>query len=439
MFNPRWLALLPGYLFACLLIARGADDGKGPEKRYVISNFGAMADGTSVNTKAIQAVIDQCAAQGGGVVVVPKGVFVTGSIFLKPKVNLEVEEGGVLKGSQNEADYPWIDTRIAGLEMKWPAALVNADHVDGLRLTGTGTIDGSGLPWWQRYWAARAVEPNKLDPHFKVPRPRLIHIINCKNVMVRDLMLKDSAFWSLQLTYCDGVEVHGLRVRAPHEPVKSPSTDGIDIDSTRNVLIEGCDIICNDDGICLKAGRDADGLRVNRPTENVVIRNCHAGYSGGLVVIGSETSGGIRHVRVTDCTVDGGCFAVARFKTLMGRGGVVEDIVYDNIKADGVRSFVDFNMNALSKTWLPPEFRTPAPADKGTPIMRDITIENVTVKNAKQAGPIVGLAVSPLTNISLINDSVEAPAGFKIGHTRGLVFKNVTVNGAPVEVKADND
>jgi polygalacturonase len=412
-----------------------ASPGKGdpvtaPDKRYVISDFGAVGDGAKLNTKVIQAVIDRCAAAGGGLIVVPKGVFVTGSLFLQPGVNLQVE--GVLKGSENAADYPWINTRIAGLEMKWPAALINADHADGLHLTGTGTIDGSGLPWWQKYWAAAKAETDRLDPHFKVPRPRLVHIINSNHIVVSDLLLKDSAFWHLQITYCDGVEIHGLRVRAPHQPVHAASSDGIDIDSTRNVLIEGCDIVCDDDAICLKSGRDADGLRVNRPTENVVIRNCHVGYAHGMVVFGSETSGGIRHVRVSNCRADGGCHAIVRFKTLMGRGGVVEDVVYDHIQADDVGSAMEFNMNALGNTWLPPEFRTRVPPAQGTPVIRNIIIQDLTVTHAQSAGTIVGLTQSPLRGIVLRNVSIEAAKGFTIANTRGLVFENVKLNGQPL-------
>src|SRR6266568_395422 len=216
------------------------------QKCFVITEQGAVGDGKTLNTKAIQAAIDRCASGGGGVLVVPEGTFVTGSIFLKQGVNLQVQKGSVLKGSQDTNDYPWIETRIAGLEMKWPAALINADGLTGLELSGEGTIDGSGQRWWQEYWDAREREPDKLDPHFKVGRPRLIHIIRSQKIVVRDLLLKDSAFWNLQLTYCDGVEVQNLTVRAPHTPVKAASSDGIDIDSTRNVLITGCDIECDD-------------------------------------------------------------------------------------------------------------------------------------------------------------------------------------------------
>jgi polygalacturonase len=401
--------------------------------RCLITAHGALGDGKTLNTKAIQQTIDTCAAAGGGTVVVPSGAFVSGSIFLKQGVNFTIEKGGILKGSENTNDYPWIDTRIAGLEMKWPAALVNADGVSNLVLSGEGTIDGSGEPWWRRYWQARRAEKEDIDPHFKVPRPRLVHFIRCEKVTVRDLLLKDSAFWNLQLTYCDGVEVRNLKIRAPHEPVKAASSDGIDLDSTRNALIEGCDIECDDDAICLKSGRDADGLRVNRPTENMVIRNCRVGHAAGLVCFGSETAGGIRNIRISNCRAENGCGEVVRFKTRMGRGGVVEDVVYEDIQADGARSVFNFNMDAFTAFWLPEQFRAPAPADKATPTFRNITVRNLTAKNCGAVGHMVGLSDSPLRDIRLENVEVQARAPLVIRHAVELQFKNVKVNGKVVE------
>jgi len=400
--------------------------------RFPITSYGALGDGKTLNTKSIQSAIDACAKSGGGTLVIPKGTFIAGSLFLKQGVNLLLEKDGVLKGSQNTNDYPWIDTRIAGLEMKWPAALINADGITNLQLTGEGTLDGSGERWWREYWDTRKREKDDIDPHFKVPRPRLIHIIRCQKVVVRELSLKDSAFWNLQLTYCDGVEIHNLKIRAPHDPIKAASSDGIDIDSTRNVLITGCDIECDDDAICLKAGRDADGLRVNRPTENVVIRNCHVGHAAGLVCFGSETAGGIRNVRISDCRADNGCGEIVRLKTRMGRGGVVEDVLYENIQADGVRQVFNFNMDAFGATWLPEQFRTPVPSEKGTPIFRRITARNLTAKNCGAAGHLTGLPQSPLRDITLENVNIEAKGGFTIRNALGIQFKNVNVNGKPV-------
>jgi len=286
--------------------------------------------------------------------------------------------------------------------------------------------------WWREYWDARRREKDGIDPHFKVPRPRLVHIIRSRNVAVRDLWLRNPAFWNLQVTYCDGVEISGLKVRAHSQPVKAASSDGIDIDSTRNVLIADCDIECDDDAICLKSGRDADGLRVNRPTENVVIRNCRVGQAAGLVVFGSETSGGIRNVKIYDCKAADGCGEVVRFKTRMGRGGVVEDVLYENIEADGLRVVFNFNMDAFSTTWVPEEFRAPVPVHKGTPVFRNIRVRNLKATNCGSAGRLVGLPDSPLRDLALENVSIEAKTGFTIRNAQGLRFENVKVNGVPV-------
>jgi polygalacturonase len=404
--------------------------------RFDISDHGAVGDGKTLNTLALQTLIDRCATNGGGEIVVPKGTFITGALFLKPGVNLTIEKEGVLKGSQNTNDYPWINTRIAGLEMKWPAALVNADGVTDLKLTGAGTIDGSGERWWREYWDARNSAPNRADPHFKIARPRLVHLINSTNVLVRGVTLKDSAFWNLQLTYCEGAEVRDVTVRAPVAPIRAASSDGIDVDSSRNVLIVGCDIECADDAICLKSGRDADGLRVNRPTENVVIRDCRVGNAAGLVVIGSETSGGIRNVKVLNCRAEEGCEEIVRFKTKVGRGGVVEDILYENITAQGAARVFSFNMNAFSTMWVPEEFNTPVPLEQSVPVFRNIVVRNLTAKNCDAAGRIAGLAETPLRNLRLENVNIEARKGFVIEHTVGLEFEKVKLNGKPLKASS---
>ncbi len=407
-------------------------------QRLVISDHGAVGDGKTLNTLAIQSAIDSCATNGGGLVVVPRGTFVTGSIFLKQGVDLRIEKWGVLKGSQDTNDYPWINTRIAGLEMKWPAALVNANGLAGVRILGEGVIDGSGERWWKEYWDMRAKETNRIDPHFKVPRPRLVHLMNCTNVYVGGLMLKDSAFWNLQLTYCEQVEVRRLTIRAPLTPVRAASSDGIDVDSSRNVLIASCDIECADDAICLKAGRDADGLRVNRPTENVEIVNCRVGNAAGMVVFGSETAGGIRNVRIRDCRADRGCEEIVRFKTRMGRGGVVENVIYENITATGTARVFSFNMDAFSTMWIPEEFRTPVSEDRGTPVFRNITVRNLKARDCESAGSLVGLAESPLKNITLENVDIRAEKQFTVRNTTGLKFNNVKLNGKTIPTPADS-
>jgi polygalacturonase len=426
----------PAAAFLVLALAL-AGPGAAPAAIQSIADHGAVGDGKTLNTRAIQDTIDRCAGAGGGTVLVPGGIFVSGAIFLKQGVNLEIADGGILRGSQNTNDYPFIHTRIGGFEMPWPAALLNAQSVSNFSITGRGAIDGAGLPWWLHYWEVRAQEPDGLDPHFKVPRPRLIHIFGCTNVTVAGLTLSNSPFWTLALTYCDGVVASNLTIRSPHAPVHAASSDGIDIDSSCNVIVDGCDVVNDDDGICLKSGRDADGLRVNRPTENVVIRNCRVGYSAGMVAFGSETSGGIRHVRITNCRADDDCYSVVRFKSRMGRGGVVEDILYENIQADNVRTVFSFDMDAHAATWLPEGFRDLPPPDKGTPVFRDITVRSLTARHARKAGSIVGLPGIPIQNMTLEKVVMEVDGGFVIRNAPGLHFVDVTLNGKSMDDSAE--
>ncbi len=395
-----------------------------------IKDFGAINDGKTVNTLAIQRAIDHCAKLGGGTIIIPEGVFVTGSIFLRQGVVLKISQGAILKGSTDTNDYPWIKSRIAGFEMVWPAGLVNAIGLSNVTITGPGTIDGSGERWWKEYWTARESDPDRMDPHFRVARPRLVHILNCTNLTVQRLQLINSPFWHLQVTYCDKVYIADITVRAPQSPIRAASSDGIDIDSSCNVIIERCDIECADDAICMKSGRDADGLRVSRPTENVIVRDCRVGPAAGLVVFGSETAGGIKNVHIYNCRADPGCEEIVRFKTRMGRGGVVENIVYENIIGEGIDRVFNFNMDALSSMWVPEEFRQPVPPELGTPKIRNVTVRNLKVKKSSSAGRIVGLTNSPIVNLTLENVDLEVTSGGPIiKHVHNLQSVNVVING----------
>lgn len=240
-------------------------------KRFVITDFGALADGKTVNTKAIQQAIDKCAAAGGGVVVVPNGTFVSGAIFLKQGANLYVEKDGVLKGTTNIDDYPLIDTRWEGTEEKWTSSFVNAESLTNLEISGEGTIDGSGEEWLQnnplrggrgRGDAGTAATPAPPPASARRGRPRLIGIQNSKHVHIAGLNLHNQAVWCLFLLYSEDVVAENLRITAEHN---IPSSDGIDIDSSRNVRVNNVYIDVNDDCISIKSGKDADGLRVNRP------------------------------------------------------------------------------------------------------------------------------------------------------------------------------
>jgi len=227
-----------------------------------------------MNTKAIQKAIDKCSGRGGGVVTFDTGAYLTGSLFVKKGVNLVIGKKVVLLGSQNLDDYPEINTRIAGVEMKWPAALINALNQKNVAITGEGIVHAQGKPFWEKYWKMRTEYEKKglrwiVD--YDCKRPRTLLVSGSTDVTIKGFTLKQAGFWTVQLLYSKYVTVDGITIQNNVDG-SGPSTDGIDIDSSSWILVLNCDIDCNDDDFCLKAGRDADGLRVNRPTEYVVIQ-----------------------------------------------------------------------------------------------------------------------------------------------------------------------
>jgi polygalacturonase len=419
-----------------------ADAAMKRSQRYVVTDYGAVADGSTVNTKSIQAAIDKCASSGGGVVVIPKGVFLSGAIFLKQGVNLLVEKDGVLKGTTNPDDYPQIQTRWEGTEEMWTSAFINAEGVTNLEISGEGTIDGSGEEWVQKNpfrrqrppvapgdaaAGAPPVAPAARPPMAGPPRrgrPRLIGIQNSRHVHITGLNLHNQAVWCLFILYSEDVLADNLRITAEHN---IPSSDGIDIDSSKHVHINHVYIDDDDDCISIKSGKDADGLRVNRPAEDILIENSHFAFGEGGVAMGSETSGGIRNVMVRHCIFDSGNWAPIRFKTQPSRSGVVENITYRDITLHQTRQAFEFNME-----WrmVPPV----APPAKVLPVVRNVKIINVS-GDVQSVGSIHGLAGSPIRGVTFKNTHITAQTGLKLDHVRDLEMKGLSLDvkqGPPI-------
>lgn len=421
---------------------------------YYVNNYGAVSDTVTVNTKPIQKAIDACAAKGGGIVAFKPGTYVTGAVFLKNNVHLRIDKGVLILGSQNFDDYPDMDTRIAGLEMKWPAALINAVNVKNVAVTGEGVVNARGKFCWDKYWAMRKDYDTKglrwiVD--YDAKRVRTLLVQNSTDVSIKGLTFKNAGFWTVQLLYSSYLTVDGVVIRN-NEDGSGPSTDGIDVDSSSWVLVQNCDIDCNDDNFCLKAGRDWDGLRVNRPTEYVVIRKSIARRGAGLVTLGSETSGSIRHIYCTDLyakNTDNGL----RIKSATTRGGIVEDVYFVNSVLDSVRNAYQFNLNwypAYSYSELPKGYTmetVPAhwksmlqkvtPAEKGIPSARKFVIQNVKITNAQKAFEINGLPTSLLENFQFINSIITANTLGSMEYTKGWKFINtsIDISTKPVEKK----
>jgi len=419
-----------------------ADAAMKRSQRYVVTDYGAVADGSTVNTKSIQAAIDKCASSGGGIVAIPKGVFLSGAIFLKQGVNLLVEKDGVLKGTTNPDDYPQIQTRWEGTEEMWTSAFINAEGVTNLEISGEGTIDGSGEEWVQKNpfrrqrppvapgdaaAGAPPVAPAARPPMAGPPRrgrPRLIGIQNSRHVHITGLNLHNQAVWCLFILYSEDVLADNLRITAEHN---IPSSDGIDIDSSKHVHINHVYIDDDDDCISIKSGKDADGLRVNRPAEDILIENSHFAFGEGGVAMGSETSGGIRNVMVRHCVFDSGNWAPIRFKTQPSRSGVVENITYRDITLHQTRQAFEFNME-----WrmVPPV----APPAKVLPVVRNVKIINVS-GDVQSVGSIHGLAGSPIRGVTFKNTHITAQTGLKLDHVRDLEMKGLSLDvkqGPPV-------
>ena len=381
------------------------------------------------NTRAIQNLIDRAAREGGGTLVVPAGTFVTGALFFKQGVNLSIEKGGVLKGSINPEDYPQVQTRWEGTEREWTSALLNFTGMTDVELSGEGTVDGSGDEWLARGGFGRGQQPRApqqgaAPPRPRAGRPRMICFQNCKRVRIANLKLRQQAVWCLHILYSEDVTVDGVNITADHN---IPSSDGIDIDSSRRVRVNNVDIDVNDDCITIKSGKDADGLRVNRPAEDIVIENSRFHYGHGGVAMGSETSGGIRNVEVRNCVSDAGNWAPIRFKTQPSRGGVVENITYRDMQLKDTKQAFEFNME-----WrmVPPI----APPAKVLPVVRNVTLRNIT-GNVNSVGIMHGLVESPIENVKFENCKITAQKGFVMENARKVDLSGLTVDvpeGPPI-------
>lgn len=272
-------------------------------KQYVITEYGVFDDGR-IYTKEFQSIIDTAAENGGGVIVVPPGTYITGALFFKQGVNLYIEAGGMLKGSDDISDYPIRKTRIEGETCCYYTALINADGIDGFTMCGNGTIDGNGLRSWRAFWNRRIWNPDCTNKDEQ--RPRLVYLSNCKNVLVADLRLQNSSFWTNHIYKCSHVKFLNCNIYSPASPVPAPSTDAIDIDVCTDVLVKNCRMEVNDDAVVLKGGKGpwADSDPENGSNERIIIEDCVYGFCHGCLTCGSESVHNrniiIRRIKVSD-------------------------------------------------------------------------------------------------------------------------------------------
>lgn len=423
-------------------------------ERVDMKQAGAVTDGTTVNTRLINSTIERLAGEGGGTLFFPAGRYLTGPIRLKSNITLELEAGATLLFSTNFDDYlPFVEVRHEGVMMKSFCPLIYATDAENITIKGEGTLDGQGKAWWDEFFKVLIDlrdngkrDVNKYQPLFEKEndvkkiasetnedwhgtldrrffRPPFIQPIRCKNVRIEGVKIINSPFWTVNPEFCDNVTVDGVTIHN----VDSPNTDGINPESCRNVHISNCHISVGDDCITIKSGRDLQARNIGAACENITVTNCTMLSGHGGVVIGSEMSGGVRRVTITNCVFEGTDRGI-RLKSTRGRGGIVEDIRISNIVMKDIKKeALTFN---LKYSRMPQE-----PKSERTPVFRNIHISGVTVVDVNVPIQIVGLEEAPISNIVLRDIQIKhgkQPNEFK--DCENILMENVVVNGKNVSL-----
>jgi polygalacturonase len=427
-------------IFACAVAITST--AHAAPKTLLVNDYGAKGDGTTLDTAAIQKAIDKAAPKKQTVSFKP-GTYLTGAIFLKSGVTLDIPDGVTLTGSQHIEDYPEHATRIAGIEMTWPTALINIRDAHNVTLTGKGIIDGNGAVWWKVYNDLRAVYTPKglrWASDYDAKRVRLTLIQNSYNVHFGGgITLKRSGFWTVQVLYSHDVVIDGVTIRN-NEGGRGPSTDGIDIDSSRGIDVSHADIDANDDALCLKSGRDSDGLRVNRPTEDIKIHDSIIHRGAAAITIGSETSGGFHNIEVWNLTAEAGAGNGVLFKSAHTRGGTATDIRIHDLTLTGVAVPISMTMNwnpSYSYAVLPPgtdtktmppywvPLTTPVSDAQGRPHFSGVHIWNIKATGARRAFSVEAYKDAPLTDFKFDHLDIQAASAGSIADAKDWSFSDL--------------
>ncbi len=400
-----------------------------PDYQVEITQFGAVGDGLIDNSSAFREAISSCCKAGGGTILVPAGQWLTGPIHLKSNLRLLLEKDAVIRFSSRFADYlPTVFTRWEGIECFNYSPLIYAAECENIVICGEGILEGNGQSWWpwkklQHHAAERLynaeyngipVEKRVFGTESDALRPSFIQPINCKNILIEGITIKDGPQWTVHPVYCETVILRNLKILS-----HGPNTDGINPDSCNGVLIENCYFETGDDCIAINAGMCEDGWRVGKPCQNIWIRNCLMKDGHGGVAIGSGMSGGVRNVLVQNCRFLGGERGI-RLKSMRGRGGIVENICYEGIEIKDMRNeAIQINMYYQSSTI--------APKTNASPTFRNITVRNVKGDNAQIAIEMRGLPENPLRNIIVENVDLTASQGFIGNDCDQVTLHNVKV------------
>ena len=446
-----------------------------PDYSVSLADFGGVADGTTLNTEAFKKAIAHLTGRGGGRLTVPRGVWLTGPIELKSKINLHLEDGALVLFSGNRADYPLVDSYFEGVKSYRCMSPLTANNAEDIAITGRGVFNGNGQNWrpvkrskmtagqwntlckggalnkkgdvWYPTEQIRDIDAAKAEYYKKAYavntpeawqelhdylRPALLSFIGCKRVLLEDATFENSPAWNVHPLMCEDITVRNATIR---NPWYSQNGDGLDLESCRNVAVTGCSFDVGDDAMCIKSGRDEEGRKRGMPTENVIISNCRVYHGHGGFVIGSEMSGGARNIMVDNCLFIGTDTGL-RFKSTRGRGGVVEDIFIRNvgmtdIPGDAITFDLYYGGKAPLETTTGPDGKPvqkiPA-VDETTPSFRNITMDNVMCNWAKRAIHLNGLPEMPIKGIKISNSILSAEQGAMLNYIDGLTLENVKIN-----------
>ena len=442
------------------------------DNTVLLSDFGADNTGRELCTAAIARAIDALVEKGGGHLVVPRGVWLTGPVVLKSGIDLHLDNGAVLQFAADESLYPLVSTSFEGLDTRRCQSPISANGATNISITGGGVIDGNGQYWrpvkkskvtsahWNRlleqpgsqemkkgYWVPSAgYAKGEQGANMNVPnakteeewqavkrflRPVMIGLVNCKNVLLQGVIFQNSPAWNLHPLMCENIIIDNVLVR---NPSYAQNGDALDLESCKNALIVNSRFDAGDDGICLKSGKDADGRRRGRPCENVVVSGCTVFAGHGGFVVGSEMSGGVRNISVKDCQFVGTDVGL-RFKSTRGRGGIVENIYIDGVSMTDIATYaLTFNMYYGGKSVAEVlaeggEQKQPeaVPVTEETPIFRNIDIRNVICHHAGFAMEFNGLPEMPIDGIHLKDITILAKNDCTFNFSKNITKENVNI------------
>lgn len=442
-----------------------------PDTRLNVADFGGDRTGMELSTDAFAKAIDALTGKGGGHLVVPQGVWLTGPIVLKSNIDLHLEKGAVIQFSADEDLYPVIETSFEGLDTRRCQSPLSAKGQTNISITGEGVIDGNGQYWrplkkakvteahWKRVLASGGLEmkkgywvPNEAyaqaekNANMNVPkaqtdeewnaikrflRPVMVSIVNCKNVLLQGVIFQNSPAWNLHPLMCENVIVDNVLVRNPDY---AQNGDAIDLESCKNTLIVNSRFDAGDDGICIKSGKDADGRKRGRPCENVVVDGCTVFAGHGGFVVGSEMSGGVKNIKVQNCQFVGTDVGL-RFKSTRGRGGIVEHIYIDSISMDDIQNdALTFDMYYGGKSVAEviadgdkPNTGELKKVDETTPIFRDINISNVVCSGCSRPLYFNGLPEMPIDRINLKDLYIKSKSEATFNNCKNITRHNVNI------------